>query len=128
MYLIVSSLMLFKGFVDAVMMRAQQALSVGDSFGYLSSPHFQQIFTAHGATMIFFVAMGLVFSLINIIVPLQIGARDVAFPFLNSLSFWPLCRWCRTSHYISQRREFFRSRMGRLSSSFRDRVQSLGRD
>ncbi len=88
MYLIVSLLMLFKGFVDAAMMRAQLALSSGDSFGYLSSDHFQQIFTAHGTTMIFFVAMGVVFGLLNIIVPLQIGARDVAFPFLNSVSFY----------------------------------------
>jgi cytochrome o ubiquinol oxidase subunit I len=88
MYLIVSAVMLFKGVVDAVMMRAQQVLSVGDSYGYLSSEHYQQIFTAHGTTMIFFVGMGAVFGLINIILPLQIGARDVAFPLLNSLSFW----------------------------------------
>jgi cytochrome o ubiquinol oxidase subunit 1 len=88
MYLVVSAIMLFKGAVDAAMMRAQQVLSVGDSFGYLSSPHYQQLFTAHGTTMIFFVAMGAVFGLINFILPLQIGARDVAFPFLNNLSFW----------------------------------------
>jgi cytochrome o ubiquinol oxidase subunit 1 len=88
MYFIVSIAMLFKGFVDAAMMRAQQVLSVGESFGYLSTPHYQQLFTAHGTTMIFFVAMGLVFGLINYIVPLQIGARDVAYPFLNNLSFW----------------------------------------
>jgi len=88
MYLLVSALMLLKGFVDAAMMRAQQISSVGDTFGYLSSSHFQQIFTAHGATMIFFVAMGAIIGLINIILPLQIGARDVAFPFLNNLSFW----------------------------------------
>ena len=88
MYLVVTIVMLFKGFVDAGMMRAQQVLSVGDSFGYLSSPHYQQLFTAHGVTMIFFVAMGAVSALMNFIVPLQIGARDVAFPFLNSLSFW----------------------------------------
>lgn len=88
MYLVVSAIMLFKGFVDALMMRIQQIWSVGESFGYLSSPHFQQIFTAHGVTMIFFVAMGAVFGIINIVMPLQIGARDVAFPFLNSLSFW----------------------------------------
>jgi cytochrome o ubiquinol oxidase subunit 1 len=69
-------------------MRAQQVVSVGDSFGYLSSPHYQQIFTAHGATMIFIVAMGAIIGLTNIIMPLQIGARDVAFPFLNNLSFW----------------------------------------
>ncbi|MES2272849.1 MAG: cytochrome o ubiquinol oxidase subunit I [Chlamydiota bacterium] len=88
MYLIVSAVMLFKGVVDAAMMRAQQVLSVGDSYGYLSSTHFQQLFTAHGSTMIFFVAMGAIAGLINILIPLQIGARDVAFPFLNSLSFW----------------------------------------
>lgn len=91
MYLIVSLLMLFKGVTDAVMMRAQLAFSVGDSFGYLTSTHFQQIFSAHGTTMIFFVGMGVVFGLLNIIVPLQIGARDVAFPFMNSLSFWLFC-------------------------------------
>jgi len=88
MYLIVSAVMLFKGLVDAFMMRAQQVVSVGDSFGYLGESHYQQIFSAHGATMIFFVAMGAVIGLINIILPLQIGARDVAFPFLNNLSFW----------------------------------------
>ncbi|HEX2583343.1 MAG TPA: cbb3-type cytochrome c oxidase subunit I [Chlamydiales bacterium] len=88
MYFIVSGAMLFKGFVDALMMRAQQFLSVGDGFGYLTSEHFQQLFTAHGVTMIFFVAMGLVSAFFNYIVPLQIGARDVAFPFVNALSFW----------------------------------------
>ncbi len=88
MYLIVTALMLFKGIVDAGMMRAQQMVSVGESFGYLTSSHYQQLFTAHGSTMIFFVAMGAVAALINFIVPLQIGARDVAFPFLNNLSFW----------------------------------------
>lgn len=88
MYLIVSTVMLFKGLVDAGMMRAQLAFAAGDHFGYLTAAHFQQLFTAHGATMIFFVAMGMVFGLINIIMPLQIGARDVAFPFLNNVSFW----------------------------------------
>lgn len=88
MYLVVVMLSLLKGMIDAIMMRAQQALSVGDSMGYLGPDHFQQIFTAHGATMIFFVAMGAMFGLMNLILPLQIGARDVAYPFLNSLSFW----------------------------------------
>jgi cytochrome o ubiquinol oxidase subunit 1 len=87
MYVIVSSVMLLKGVVDAVMMRAQQAIACGNT-GYLTSDHYQQIFTAHGVTMIFFVGMGLVFGIINLVLPLQIGARDVAFPFLNSLSFW----------------------------------------
>lgn len=88
MYIAVALLMFFKGFSDALMMRLQQALSVGDSHGFLSSGHFQEVFSAHGTTMIFFVGMGIVFGLSNLIIPLQIGARDVAFPFLNSLSFW----------------------------------------
>jgi len=88
MYIVVSFIMLAKGLFDAVMMRAQQMSACGDSFGYLEAPHFQQVVTAHGVTMIFFVGMGLMFGLINLLVPLQIGARDVAFPFLNSLSFW----------------------------------------
>jgi cytochrome o ubiquinol oxidase subunit 1 len=88
MYLVLSFLMLYKGVIDAIMMRAQQAFSVGASHGYLTSPHFQQLFTAHGTTMIFFVGMGVVFGLMNLVLPLQIGARDVAFPFLNSLSFY----------------------------------------
>lgn len=88
MYMIVAVLMLFKGLVDASMMRSQQILSVGSSQGYLAADHFQQIFTAHGTSMIFFVGMGVVFGLLNLIVPLQIGSRDVAYPFLNALSFW----------------------------------------
>jgi cytochrome o ubiquinol oxidase subunit I len=88
MYIVIAVAMLLRGAMDAGMMRAQQALSVGDSTGFLSSDTFQQVFTAHGTIMIFFVAMGLMFGLINLVVPLQIGARDVAFPFLNSMSFW----------------------------------------
>jgi cytochrome o ubiquinol oxidase subunit 1 len=88
MYIVVVLIMFAKGFTDAVMMRLHQALSVGDAHGFLSSGHFQEIFSAHGTTMIFFVAMGAVFALLNLIIPLQIGARDVAFPFLNAVSFW----------------------------------------
>lgn len=88
MYIIISLVMLLRGVMDAAMMRAQQILSVGDSNGFLNSDHFQQVFTAHGTMMIFFVAMGLMFGLINLVLPLQLGARDVAFPFLNSVSFW----------------------------------------
>lgn len=88
MYILVAVLMLFRGVTDAAMMRAHQALASGQNQGFLESDHFQQIFTAHGTIMIFFVAMGMMFGLINLIVPLQIGARDVAFPFLNSVSFW----------------------------------------
>lgn len=88
MYLIAAVVMLARGMIDAGMMRAQQAVSVGSDQGFLAPAHFDQIFTAHGVIMIFFVAMPFMFGLLNLIVPLQIGARDVAFPFLNSLSFW----------------------------------------
>lgn len=88
MYMVVSMLMLLKGLADALMMRAQQALSVGESHGFISADHFQEVFSAHGTTMIFFVGMGVIFGLLNLIVPLQIGARDVAYPFLNSVGFW----------------------------------------
>lgn len=88
MYIIVSLLMFFKGFADALMMRLQQALSVGDSQGFISSGHFQEVFSAHGTTMIFFVGMGMVIGILNLIIPLQIGARDVAYPFMNALGFW----------------------------------------
>ncbi|HVW82656.1 MAG TPA: cbb3-type cytochrome c oxidase subunit I [Candidatus Paceibacterota bacterium] len=88
MYLAVALVMLVRGGVDALLMRAQQAASTGASQGILSANHFQQIFSAHGSIMIFFVAMGLMFGLINIALPLLLGSRDVAFPFLNSLSFW----------------------------------------
>ena len=88
MYIIVAFVMLIRGLGDTMLLRTQQATSVGSSHGILTSDHFQQIFSAHGTLMIFFVAMGLMFGLINLILPLQIGARDVAFPFLNSVSFW----------------------------------------
>ncbi|MXN74949.1 cytochrome o ubiquinol oxidase subunit I [Burkholderia sp. 4701] len=87
MYLVVAVLMLLRGFADAVMMRLQLALAYNGP-GYLPPHHYDQIFTAHGVIMIFFMAMALLVAFFNLIVPLQIGARDVAFPFLNSLSFW----------------------------------------
>ncbi len=88
MYIIVAVIMLLRGVADALMIRAQQALASGDASGVLSSDTFQQVFSAHGTIMIFFVAMGLMFGLINLVLPLMLGARDVAFPFLNSVSFW----------------------------------------
>ncbi|WP_426271525.1 cytochrome o ubiquinol oxidase subunit I [Dyella kyungheensis] len=88
MYIIVALVMLLRGFADALMMRLQQATAAADSAGYLPPHHFDQVFTAHGVIMIFFVAMPLITGLMNMVVPLQIGARDVAYPFLNSLSFW----------------------------------------
>jgi len=88
MYCILGLVMLLRGFADALMMRLQQAMAFGDQLGYLPPHHYDQIFTAHGVIMIFFVAMPLVTGLMNYVVPLQIGARDVAFPFLNNFSFW----------------------------------------
>ncbi|MCA3184101.1 cytochrome o ubiquinol oxidase subunit I [Cupriavidus sp.] len=88
MYVVLGIVMLLRGFADAVMMRLQQAVAFGDNLGYLPPHHYDQIFTAHGVIMIFFVAMPLVTGLMNFVVPLQIGARDVAFPFLNNFSFW----------------------------------------
>lgn len=88
MYILVALMMFMKGFADALMMRLQQAMSVGTSQGFIGADHFQEVFSSHGTTMIFFVGMGVVFSLMNLVVPLQIGARDVAFPFLNAVGFW----------------------------------------
>ena len=88
MYIILAIIMLLRGFADALMMRAQQAIAFGDAAGYLPPHHYDQVFTAHGVIMIFFVAMPLITGLMNLVVPLQIGARDVALPFLNNFSFW----------------------------------------
>lgn len=88
MYIIIAMVMLLRGFADAILMRSQQAMAVGTAQGFLPPEHYDQIFTAHGVIMIFFMAMPFMVGLMNIVVPLQIGARDVAFPYLNSVSFW----------------------------------------
>ncbi|MFB2552520.1 cytochrome o ubiquinol oxidase subunit I [Ensifer soli] len=88
MYIILALVMLVRGFADAIMMRIQQVWAFNGSEGYLNAHHYDQIFTAHGVIMIFFVAMPFVTGLMNYVVPLQIGARDVSFPFLNNFSFW----------------------------------------
>jgi cytochrome o ubiquinol oxidase subunit 1 len=88
MYMILGLVMFLRGFADAIMMRLQQVMAFGGSEGYLDSHHYDQIFTAHGVIMIFFVAMPFITGLMNYVVPLQIGARDVSFPFLNNFSFW----------------------------------------
>ena len=87
MYCTLALVMLIRGFADAIMMRGQQAVAF-HSGGYLPPEHFDQIFSAHGTIMIFFVAMPFVIGLMNFAVPLQLGVRDVAFPTLNSVSFW----------------------------------------
>jgi cytochrome o ubiquinol oxidase subunit I len=88
MYGILAIIMLLRGFADAIMMLTQKAIAFGPNEGYLPPHHFDQVFTAHGVIMIFFFAMPLVTAVMNYIMPLQIGARDVAFPFLNNFSFW----------------------------------------
>src|SRR4029077_12975869 len=86
MYVTLAAVMLLRGFIDAIMMRSQQALAF-QSQGYLPPEHYNQIFSAHGTIMIFFVAMPFVIGLMNFVLPLQLGVRDVAFPTLNSVSF-----------------------------------------
>jgi cytochrome o ubiquinol oxidase subunit I len=88
MYIFLALLMLVRGFSDAMLMRSQQALAAGHALGYLPPEHYDQIFSAHGTIMIFFVAMPFVVGLMNFALPLQLGVRDVAFPVLNSVSFW----------------------------------------
>ena len=88
MYVVLALVMLLRGFVDAIMMRSQQAMAAGGAQGYLPPEHYDQIFSAHGTIMIFFVAMAFVIGLMNFVVPLQLGVRDVAFPVLNSVGFW----------------------------------------
>jgi cytochrome o ubiquinol oxidase subunit I len=88
MYIVLALIMLLRGFSDAILMRSQQAVAAGGSQGFLAPEHFDQIFSAHGSIMIVFMAMPFLVGLMNIVVPQQIGARDVAFPFMNSLSLW----------------------------------------
>src|ERR1700753_3620312 len=88
MYFVLGLVMLVRGFADAIMMRSQQAIAVGDAQGYLPPQHYDQVFSAHGTIMIFFVAMPFMIGLMNFVVPLQLGVRDVAFPTLNSVGFW----------------------------------------
>jgi cytochrome o ubiquinol oxidase subunit 1 len=87
MYILLAMVMLLRGFIDAIMMRSQQAMAFRGP-GYLPPEHYDQIFSAHGTMMIFFVAMPFVIGLMNFVVPLQLGVRDVAFPTLNSVGFW----------------------------------------
>jgi len=88
MYVLLALVLLLRGFIDAIMMRSQLAIAAGNADGYLPPEHYDQIFSAHGTIMIFFMAMPFVVGLMNFVVPLQLGVRDVAFPVLNAISFW----------------------------------------
>jgi cytochrome o ubiquinol oxidase subunit 1 len=88
MYVVLGLVLLLRGFIDALMMRSQLALAAGGAEGYLPPEHYDQIFSSHGTIMIFFMAMPFMVGLMNFVVPLQLGIRDVAFPTLNALSFW----------------------------------------
>ena len=88
MYVLLAFVLLLRGFIDALMMRSQLAIAAGAAPGYLPPEHYDQIFSAHGTIMIFFMAMPFMVGLMNFVVPLQLGVRDVAFPVLNSVSFW----------------------------------------
>ncbi len=101
MYIILALVMLLRGFSDAILMRSQQAVAAGGSLGFLAPEHFNQIFSAHGSIMIIFMAMPFLVGLMNIVVPQQIGARDVAFPFMNSLSLWLTAAGGDAGHGVS---------------------------
>ena len=88
MYVMLGVVMLLRGFSDVILMRTHQAAAIGASQGYLPPEHYNQIFSAHGTIMIFFGSMPFIIGLMNFVVPLQLGVRDVAFPTLNSVSFW----------------------------------------
>jgi cytochrome o ubiquinol oxidase subunit 1 len=88
MYVLLALVLLLRGFIDAIMMRSQLAMAAGGAPGYLPPEHYDQIFSAHGTIMIFFMAMPFMVGLMNFVVPLQLGVRDVAFPVLNAVSFW----------------------------------------
>ena len=87
MYVVLAFVMLSRAVIEAVLMRVQQATAI-NAPGVVDSEHFAQLFTTHGSIMIFFMAMPFLTGLMNYAVPLQIGARDVSFPLLNSISLW----------------------------------------
>ncbi len=87
MYVVLAGVMLSRALIEAVLIRTQQAVAI-NAPGFVEPGHFAQLFTTHGSIMIFFMAMPFLTGLINYVVPLQIGARDMAFPYLNSVGFW----------------------------------------
>ena len=133
MYCVLALVMLLRGFTDAIMMRSQQALAF-QSQGYLPPEHYDQIFSAHGTIMIFFVAMPFMIGLMNFVVPLQLGVRDVAFPTFNSVSFWLTASAVLLVNMSLVDRRIRQDRLARLSAAVgaavlarrRRRLLSLG--
>ena len=119
MYCVLALVMLLRGFTDAIMMRSQQAVAVGGAQGYLPPEHFDQIFSAHGTIMIFFMAMPFMIGLMNFVVPLQLGVRDVAFPTLNSVSFWLTASGVLAGQRFADHRRVRQNRLARLSAAAR---------
>ena len=121
MYCLLAMVMLIRGFADAIMMRSQQAVAFR-SGGYLPPDHYDQIFSAHGTIMIFFVAMPFVIGLMNFVVPLQLGVRDVAFPTFNSVSLWLTASGVLLVNASLLIGEFSQRRLDGVSASFRARL------
>ena len=114
MYFILALIMMLRGFSDAIMMRAQQALAAGGAQGYLPPEHFDQIFSAHGTIMIFFMAMPFVIGMMNFVVPLQLGVRDMAFPTLNSVASGADRLGHAVDEHFARGRRVLESRLGRV--------------
>jgi len=85
LYLVSGGFFFIVGGIEALLIRIQLSVPGND---FITGDAFNQVMTMHGTTMIFLAAMPLIFAMMNAVVPLQIGARDVAFPFLNALGFW----------------------------------------
>ena len=123
MYIALALVMLLRGFSDAILMRSQQAVAAGGAQGFLAASHFNQIFSAHGSIMIVFMAMPFLVGLMNIVVPQQIGARDVAFPFMNSLGLWLTTAGALLVMVSLGVGEFFPSRLVGIYPADRNAVQ-----
>ncbi len=126
MYILLALVMLLRGFTDAIMMRSQQALAFRAE-GYLPPEHYDQIFSAHGTIMIFFVAMPFVIGLMNFVVPLQLGVRDVAFPTLNSVGFWLTATGRAAGQHFSGHRRVRPHRLAAVSAAVGADVFPRGR-
>ena len=127
MYCVLALVMLLRGFTDAIMMRTQQAFAAGGAQGYLPPEHYDQIFSAHGTIMIFFMAMPIMIGLMNFALPLQLGVRDVAFPTLNSVSLLADRVGRALDQYFAGDRRIRKDRLDELSAAQRAAILPRGR-